>query len=552
MPAAPQLDRLDRYVRRSSWKMPAGASRHRLTYSLEEALRLAGLPAEEEGRIYCFRRVTLTGIPVDASRAAWLEKVQQALSALAAQAVHAADVGSEAAVSVFFHNREEALEVLLAAALRQTARLPWFATQVLGVKPEAGRAALVQAVLEHLRELPAGAGAAAPLILAAVEITGPAPLLVAVPPQMTREWLRVLDGPRTVATAETAPALLPEQLRQILIRAAQCCGWRDPRTVWLAALATIAVSPSTAVSGTAVRIARVTLRALEAESPANRLGRSAEARVSPRARDIDRVFFEGEQETLPESVPPGHALPLPEGVQPRGPIAPAVACTASPASRPSVEAEPRPSHAPSAQPTALPAWPEQQPECVSPAPASPIDPHPALIGTPSARPPRPGVLGERTFGAGLYFLLNALRRLGIAQALESSPALREADFPLHVLRRLAARARVAPDDPILLCLRTEPAEFRRPANVDLVRIWELAVRRWCWRNGKLTLPEIVLRPGRVWLTRTDLDVTMPLDSTDIRIRRIGLDIDPGWLPWFGPFGKVVRFHYRSRHPEAAC
>jgi hypothetical protein len=56
--------------------------------------------------------------------------------------------------------------------------------------------------------------------------------------------------------------------------------------------------------------------------------------------------------------------------------------------------------------------------------------------------------------------------------------------------------------------------------------------------------EVVTRGGRVWLTRAELDVTLPHDAVDIRIRRSGLDVDPGWVPWLGPFGRVVRFHYR--------
>jgi len=60
---------------------------------------------------------------------------------------------------------------------------------------------------------------------------------------------------------------------------------------------------------------------------------------------------------------------------------------------------------------------------------------------------------------------------------------------------------------------------------------------------------VINRNGRVWLTRTDLDVTFPLAAADLRIRRIGLDIDPGWLSWFGESGRVVRFHYRDRQPE---
>jgi hypothetical protein len=83
----------------------------------------------------------------------------------------------------------------------------------------------------------------------------------------------------------------------------------------------------------------------------------------------------------------------------------------------------------------------------------------------------------------------------------------------------------------------------------LLRVWVLAVRRWCWRIGRLTAREIVKRNGRVWLTRSDLDVTLPLREVDIRIRRVGLDIDPGWLPWFGVHGRVVRFHYRDGEAE---
>ena len=37
-----------------------------------------------------------------------------------------------------------------------------------------------------------------------------------------------------------------------------------------------------------------------------------------------------------------------------------------------------------------------------------------------------------------------------------------------------------------------------------------------------------------------IDVTLPMSAVDLRIRRAGLDIDPGYLPWFG---RVVHFHY---------
>jgi hypothetical protein len=184
------------------------------------------------------------------------------------------------------------------------------------------------------------------------------------------------------------------------------------------------------------------------------------------------------------------------------------------------------------------------------------------------------LFGEPTQAAGLYFLLPVLRHLGIASVLDSCPALQQAGFPEHILRRLAAQCRVAPGDSILTYLQATPPEAALatalpatgedfsvfwPANMPsmpgllldshaLLRIWTLAVRRWCWRMGRLTPAAIVLRTGEVFVTRAELDITLPLDLADVRIRRLGLDIDPGWLPWFGTFGTVVRFHYREQQP----
>jgi hypothetical protein len=163
------------------------------------------------------------------------------------------------------------------------------------------------------------------------------------------------------------------------------------------------------------------------------------------------------------------------------------------------------------------------------------------------------VLGAPSTAAGLYFLLAVLRRLGIEAALDSHPEWREAGFVAHLLRRLAAHAAVAANDPILHCLTTPHAVMRIPleGGLDadaLLRQWVLAVRRWCWRQAQITVREIIRRNGRVWLTRAELDVTLALADADVRIRRAGLDIDPGWVPWLGEFGRVVRFHYRGREP----
>jgi len=152
----------------------------------------------------------------------------------------------------------------------------------------------------------------------------------------------------------------------------------------------------------------------------------------------------------------------------------------------------------------------------------------------------------------------------MAEALSSGLAWADPDFLARLLRRLAAHAGIAGDDPIVLWVDSvaggppDPAPLPCPASwwpsnfrasrdtapiESLVRVWYLAVRRWCWRQARLGVRDIVMRPGVFSVNRTDLDVSLPLDEADVRIRRIGLDLDPGWLPWFG---RVVRFHYRSR------
>ncbi len=54
------------------------------------------------------------------------------------------------------------------------------------------------------------------------------------------------------------------------------------------------------------------------------------------------------------------------------------------------------------------------------------------------------------------------------------------------------------------------------------------------------LQGLVCRPGRLLATPTHLEVFFAHHQIDVRIRRAGADLDPGWLPWLG---RVVRFHY---------
>ena len=528
---AGQARRLDRHVRRSYLRIGEPTSRHRISYALEEALRLVNLPGEDEGRVYCFRRVSLAGISGNAVRGVWMERVQKALGAWSARAVHGTDPSAGTADAIYFNNQEEALEMLLRDALRARSsktQPQWFSAPLLGLPSVATSSQHLVAILECLRPPSIPPPATAAILFAALGDTGPGTLLSAIPPDTVRAWVREMEGEK-IAGEDAAALHLPEKLKTSLLQTVSQFGWRDCATVWLAAHAILTIAPNVWSTRMLVKRARATLRLLETtqrrelEDHSDRFNRGGSTRKF--------VLDDDSEGRAQHTLASGTAL-----------------------SAPSVQ------HDPNLLIMRAPELQRASPT-VSPAQGDFV--------------PKPPLLGEPTLAAGLPFLLNVLRRLGIAAALEACPALADADLARHIMTRLAAHAGVAHDDAILHCMKpaqeqfslptevleelptrqqTWPAifvsRFERPINSEyFLCVWVLAVKSWCWRMGRIAVREVVSRAGRVWLTRADLDVTLPFSQVDIRIRRIGLDIDPGWLPWFGAYGRVVRFHYRDREPE---
>ncbi|WP_190285597.1 hypothetical protein [Montanilutibacter psychrotolerans] len=84
-----------------------------------------------------------------------------------------------------------------------------------------------------------------------------------------------------------------------------------------------------------------------------------------------------------------------------------------------------------------------------------------------------------------------------------------------------------------------------PDNAGLVdavaQAWIVALRRWLRRHARIGLADLVRRPAHLALSTTHLDLWFDPVLAQMRLRRSGLDLDPGWLPWFG---RVVAFHYQ--------
>jgi hypothetical protein len=172
---------------------------------------------------------------------------------------------------------------------------------------------------------------------------------------------------------------------------------------------------------------------------------------------------------------------------------------------------------------------------------------------------RAGLDGESLF-AGLLFLIPILERLGFDEALVAQPALTEVDFPARLLRFIGSRVGLPAEDPLALgfadfdpgaALPNEwemPEAARRELAFPVPRqhlnspllAWLTATRRWCRRRARIGLVSLICRPGKVVVSRTHLEISFDLRAVDIRLRRLALDVDPGWVRWLG---RVVQFHY---------
>jgi hypothetical protein len=634
-------DRYARRVRRATLSVAPHAPARRLAFTIEEGLRLASLPGENEGRCYYLRRLRLTGLPDDGDRQTWLQQFQRVLAERAAQAVHGADPRAAYANAVFFAGEQEALELLLRRVLARQTIHEWFWPTVIadtaightasGIVRTSPTDSLICAIVEKLRARPASWLAVAAALFATAECDV-VHLLGAIPPAVAERWIAEIRGAQAGDDAVQVPAAALSSIQQAL----RVFGLRSARTLWLATLAVLVESPAEIAAGTAVSSAERVLRRLSLQVPGRgsvlpsapsralssseqtiAFPRRAGAEHDSRGQHAELSFAESPSTILSSGIttkslaeataPVASTISPPEDSRSESstiastspaalspPEKTSAAASTSPAALSSLE---KTSAAASTSPAALSSLEKTSGASSEPVPevssvllaSAPFKMKPLFsMYLPASRAlpaPEAGVITEHTAAlsdltraitrwhceglptraAGFFFLLNLLRHLGIAQALAMGLAPVNSDFVPRLLLRLAAHAGVAPDDPIIVWLSSLltagaaqddllhcdpscwPANFqpaRNTASVDyILRVWHLGVRRWCWRAAGLKLTDIVSRRGIFSVNRTDLDVSLPLDEADVRVRLAGLDLDPGWLPWFG---RVVRFHYLER------
>lgn len=534
-----------RRVRQLRLRADSALAVRRVLPGLEDALRTATLP-DAGGRLLLVRRLALGRIAADAASASLALTLERAVATARIDCVPATDPAAAAASAVWFR---DALDAHVALALRVLEGPPpneWFwRLAVPAWAPARRREAGLTALAASLAALPEAAAAQPAWIAALVARGHRAALVEALGVAELTRWLAVSDADR-----ESPPRALATDVMQTHARVDEKLPTaRDqPQAALPARLPMIDPTSTGAASATPERALsppREPRATPEQTLPPPRAGydapaRAAEAATLSTAAPLPRADGPSSAPAVvarlgdPLSTPPQHQSVL------------AAAATEAPAAK-SVAATPEAAFAP------LPA-----------DHTSPADPIPATADTPFD--------GLPTEAGGIAFVLPMLAGLGYPQWLAAHPAFAAADIARGVLAHLLRRLRVHPADPAWAIVASQPRGpdavapcaaapswsalalrgDRHPLHVavdtpigsaELVELWARAVHRALRRHARIGLADLVRRPALLQSTPTHIDLRFDLRLVDLRIRRAGLDLDPGWLPWFG---RVIGFHYERR------
>lgn len=490
---------------------------------VEDAMRTATLAPDFDRRAYIVRHLDVGVIDPDAPPQTLALQIERRLAHIQLTAVPATSADAATARAVWFADEPTAIAEL-ARRLAHGRPSEWFWRHVAGgavTLPSADHA--LRTCIQFAASRPAGPLALAALI-DAVETTREGALLGLLQPSDGEALCRMTFGTAAIAGL---PSELPDVIAILQPRwHARLARWishwgADARALWLAAIASIASRGSIGSLESELARARQLVAAI--------IARLARHELAPDARDIHS--------------PDAGDVPV---------IAPMTA-SANEAASEHVE---------------VPLVEE------------------AII---------------ESAAAGALFLIRPLAMLGIADWLEDHPWTSAVNWPAQLLATIVARF-AGPDDPLALALCSEPlhdgpfsvpARWRslvgcRPHRLRAVRdggrvleafgrlplaawrdvrpdldgwrdhpirrgppapsrawaafAWERALDRWLRTFASLRIANVVCRTATLTATPTHIDLVMPLRSADPQIRRAGLDVDPGWVPWLG---RIVQFHYRG-------
>jgi hypothetical protein len=472
---------------------------------LSDALSTMSLPGADDGRMVVVRQLALGRISLRASAATLALQIEHAARQVWSEAVSYDLPSAAAAQVVVFPDRARPIVALARLHASGASTHHWFwRAAVPEWRPDMPAEEGWHVLLDAAHHLPAAVLVAAAVADAAAEAGVADVLLAGVRRSQAAAWFRMYGW---ADAAPTAAEIVAPRLRRpaAIDRAVRRWGAHDDRVIWLGALLCTHATPALA----------------------------ADARLPARiARALGEVATFRQQRVLARDQP---EPPAPDSsFDPLPPVTTSDAALRDPA------------------PVAFCGERGND-----------------LLEIPTL----PDTGGEPTSHAGLLFVVPILERLGFAAFLSAHPAWLDAEFPACLLRAIGERLALPARDPLALALmacrthneNTPTVPWDAPAADGLalpesvrallssprprapisspLDAWVIAVRRWSRRQARLGLATLVRRPGHVRMSPTHLDISFDLSQTDLRIRRLALDVDPGWVPWLG---RVVQFHYAGR------
>ena len=532
---------------------------------LGDALRTASLPAADEGRVVVIRRLALGRISARVSPASMALHVERVARNVMSEAVVYNLPAAGGANAVVFPDRSQAIIALAGLHAHGSPADDWFWPEVVhGWRTDASGGERWSLLLQAAHGVPEAVVTAAVLIDRAIQAGVEDALLSSVPAGQGARWLR-LEGWSSASPDASPPPWKPPALRrrETIRRWRQTWGPHDDRLVWLTTLLTVVEHPACAADPRLPARVAFALKTFRGVSPSHGVGprqqdhrhdvisaddgadipvdKAADGIVTHAVRPIQYRNQPGE--TLEGASAP-HSDPRPDG-DPEWPVVPVDASWRAGTGDQPFE------HLPVATRVGMPEA-EHEPRPVAFEPLS----HVSHVFTPFA---------------GLLLVVPILERLGFAAFLASHPSYLDTGFPTRLLWFIGQRVGLPPNDPLALGFRAElggeddpvPPEidavsFTLPAHAGEVlsspeprtplnspfAAWLTAVRRWSRRHPRIGLTALIRRPGRVHISKTHISASFAFSQIDVRVRRLALDVDPGWVPWMG---RVVQFTYRDGH-----
>lgn len=467
----------DRTVQRLHLRAPSAQAALHAVHRLEDALRCASLPDAGE-RVLLVRRLALGRLPEGFSSQSLSLLIEQRVAAVGGEWVHGDEARAAQADTVFFASHLQAAQAALQWRAQGAALSAWYWPLALpGVAVQAAPAVFLSQLVTLLCEHQA-APATLPAWVADAVARGHADwLLRHLPASAVHRLLGAAAVQRTPASA--APAGQPTE-------------WVTPGGL------TVRVP----AHGPGWLHAVLGAAQWRASAPQGRAGRAASSHALPHApTDVPTSPMSGTlagASSEPPEVLTTHRPGADPSTHPTGPRA---------------SGRSAPAAAIGAEQAAL--WATTEPLGLS------------GVGAWAALPTRAG---------GLLFVLPVMQRLGFAEWQAAHP-----DVPLcaAVLQQILHRLALPPDDPAWSLVASLPVPVDG-APPPWVAHWLTAVRRHLRRHARIGLASLCLRHADLSWSPSHLDVHFALGSADLRVRRLGLDVDPGWLPWLQ---RVVTFHF---------